>query len=95
MAEAGPGRGKRHRIIERVFDFHDPSVGSTSTVWCPICLDEFDDEKRPWDKVHYGRKDNLIGQHGHIGACTEMINGRTSSRSARSRALPSLPRCST
>jgi len=32
MAEAGPGRGKRHRIIEGVFDFHDPSVGSTSTV---------------------------------------------------------------
>ena len=49
-----------------IYGWFDEGVKSTYEVYCPVCVELFEEGEIDFSAVHHGRKDNLNGRSGHI-----------------------------
>ena len=49
-----------------IYGWYDEGVKSTYVVYCPVCVERYENGLIVASAVHHGRKDNLNGPTGHI-----------------------------
>jgi len=66
LAAKTSGYCQRKTASVDIYGWYDEGVKSTYVVYCPVCVERYENGLIVASAVHHGRKDNLNGPTGHI-----------------------------